>query len=98
MHVQVTYEAAVQYLVKAHQLATGVPFQWGYIDRPQEGSLFIVFLLPQQRVFPNDGVRYQEQETRYTIPAGGGRVSNTVAHELVVYAEMRVVSTGTRSM
>lgn len=27
----------------------------------------------QQRTFPNDGIRYQEQENRYTIPAGGGR-------------------------
>lgn len=75
LHPQVTYEMAVQYLVKAHQLAAQYPFQFGYIDKPPDGSLFMIFLLPQQRVFPNDGVRYQEQETRYNIPAGGNRVS-----------------------
>ncbi|KAI5116751.1 hypothetical protein M0805_001609 [Coniferiporia weirii] len=73
LHTQVTYESAVQMLLKAHQLAMGVPFQWGYIDRPQDGSLYMIFLLPQQRNFPNDGIRYQDQENRYSIPAGSGR-------------------------
>ncbi|KAH8119596.1 hypothetical protein DFH11DRAFT_1565886 [Phellopilus nigrolimitatus] len=73
VHPQVTYESAVQMLVKAYQLAVNVPFQWSYIDRPQDGSLYMVFLLPQQRGFPNDGIRYQDQENRYSIPAGSGR-------------------------
>ena len=74
IHSQVSYENAVQYLLKAHQLAISVPFQWGYIDRPQDGSLFIAFLVPQQHTFPNDGIRYQDQERRFSIPTGQGRV------------------------
>ena len=74
LHPQLSYEMALQYLIKAHHLAAQVPFQFGYIDKPQEGSLFMVFVLPQQRMFPNDGIRYQEQEQRYIIPAGANRV------------------------
>ena len=61
-------------LMRAVNFATTVPFLWGYIDKPQDGSLFMVFLLPQQHQFPNDGIRYQDQEIRQVIPDGSGRV------------------------
>lgn len=58
-------------LLRAVQLASQVPFQWGYIDKPQDGSLFMIFLVPQQHQFPNDGIRYQGQEVRQVISRNG---------------------------
>ncbi|GJE92567.1 hypothetical protein PsYK624_087220 [Phanerochaete sordida] len=63
---------AAQMLLRATGLAQTVPFQWGYIDRPADGSLFLICVLPNYP-FPSDGLRFQEQEQRYTIPIGGGR-------------------------
>ena|SRR5882762_6964491 len=34
-----------------------------------EGQVFLIFLPPQSG-FPNDGIRYQEPDNRYSIPAG----------------------------
>ena len=34
MHIQITYETAVQMLLRAIQLAQHTPFSWGYIDKP----------------------------------------------------------------
>lgn len=67
-----TGEMAVNLLIRAVQLAHHTPFVWGYIDRPQEGQMFIIFLTPQLP-FPPDGIRYQEQEQKALIPAGPGR-------------------------
>ena len=61
-------------LTHAHRLAATVPFQWSYIDKPPEGAVFIVFLLPQQPHFPIDGIRYQDSEQRYSMPIDEGRV------------------------
>ncbi|CCM00989.1 uncharacterized protein FIBRA_03037 [Fibroporia radiculosa] len=66
------YEMAVSMLLRATQLAQHTPFTWGYIDKPPEGQLFLIFLTPQLP-FPPDGIRYQEQEQKGIIPAGGGR-------------------------
>lgn len=71
-HPNLTHEMAAQMLLRATGLAQTVPFQWGYIDRPADGSLYLICVLPTYP-FPSDGLRYQEQEQRYTIPIGNGR-------------------------
>lgn len=38
-----------------------------------DGQLLLIFMAPQNN-FPIDGIRYQEAETRYIIPAGSNRV------------------------
>ncbi|KAI8986160.1 hypothetical protein BD414DRAFT_416450 [Trametes punicea] len=71
-HVQVSHEAAAQMLLRAIQLAQHTPFTWGYIDKPNEGQLFLIFQMPQLP-FPLDGLVYQDREQRYSVPIGGGR-------------------------
>jgi hypothetical protein len=45
-----------------------------------EGQLFLIFV-PPQSTFPNDGIRYQEADSRYSIPAGSStRVSHPPLH------------------
>lgn len=38
-----------------------------------EGQVVLLFL-PNPAQFPNDGIRYQDQEMRYAVPAPGNRV------------------------
>lgn len=73
-HRALNYEQALGLLLNAHRMSMTVPFHWTYIDKPPEGALYVVFLLPQQPHFPIDGIRYQDQEQRYTMSAGQGRV------------------------
>lgn len=40
-----------------------------------DGQFFLIFMA-QQLPFPNDGIRYQDQEQRYALPAGNNRVRN----------------------
>ncbi|KZT12275.1 uncharacterized protein LAESUDRAFT_640802 [Laetiporus sulphureus 93-53] len=68
----ITYETAVHMLLRAAQLATHTPFVWGYIDKPSEGQIFLVFITPQLP-FPIDGVRYQDNEQKAVLQAGAGR-------------------------
>ncbi|EGN97871.1 hypothetical protein SERLA73DRAFT_109126 [Serpula lacrymans var. lacrymans S7.3] len=72
LHQTVTYEAAINMLLRAIQLSQNVPYTWNYIDKPQDGQVVLIFL-NNLAAFPNDGIRYQDQETRYTIPAGSTR-------------------------
>ncbi|KAI0793053.1 hypothetical protein BC629DRAFT_1592965 [Irpex lacteus] len=65
-------ELACSMLLRATSLSTQVPFQWTYIDRPPDGQVFLIFV-PNQMPFPLDGIRYQDQEQRYTIPVGSTR-------------------------
>ena len=44
-----------------------------------EGQVVLIFL-PNPAQFPNDGIRYQDQETRYALPAPGNRVRALHAH------------------
>lgn len=60
---------AVSMLLKAVNVSQQLPFHWSWIDRPNEGQVFLIFI-PGQGSFPNDGIRYQEAENRYSIPAG----------------------------
>lgn len=51
--------------------------------RNAEGQVLLLFL-PSQTSFPNDGIKYQDQETRFAIPVGSNRVSayyNTLPSE-----------------
>jgi len=74
-HPSITYENAVTMLMKALTVSPQVPYTWGWIDRPSEGQVYLVFVPPQSS-FPNDGIRYQEPDSRYSIPAGSStRVS-----------------------
>ncbi|KIM74153.1 hypothetical protein PILCRDRAFT_828437 [Piloderma croceum F 1598] len=69
IHSSITYENAVTMLTKALAVSPQVPYTWGWIDRPSEGQVYLVFIPPQSG-FPNDGIRYQEVDNRYSIPAG----------------------------
>jgi len=60
-------------LLRAVQIASTTPFHVSYIDRPRDGSLFVVFLLPNFPEFPNDGIVFQDQEKRGIVDAGFGR-------------------------
>ena len=44
-----------------------------------EGQVVLIFL-PNPAQFPNDGIRYQDQETRYALPAPGNRVHVLPTH------------------
>ncbi|KAI0049457.1 hypothetical protein FA95DRAFT_1556937 [Auriscalpium vulgare] len=59
-------------LSRAIQLSSQVPYQWGYIDKPPDGQLCLLFI-PPHFSFPPDGIRFLEQEQRYNIPIAGGR-------------------------
>ncbi|KAH7885073.1 hypothetical protein F5I97DRAFT_1937372 [Phlebopus sp. FC_14] len=72
LHANVTIENATSMLLRATQLSQTTPYQWGYIDKPNEGQLILLFL-PNPTQFPNDGIRYQDQETRYALSAPGNR-------------------------
>ncbi|KZT37292.1 hypothetical protein SISSUDRAFT_987999, partial [Sistotremastrum suecicum HHB10207 ss-3] len=65
-------EQAVRYLERALVLSTQAPFGWGPIDRPQEGSMFLIFILPNSH-FPNDGFRYLEPEHRLNTTVMPGK-------------------------
>ncbi|KAJ7065232.1 hypothetical protein C8F01DRAFT_1350409 [Mycena amicta] len=71
-HRELTLENALTFLLRGHQTAANVPFVWGYIDKPPEGQLFLVHV-SNQSAFPIDGIRYQEPESKYTVPAGPNR-------------------------
>ncbi|KAI0694700.1 hypothetical protein C8Q76DRAFT_685417 [Earliella scabrosa] len=71
-HAQISHDNAVTMLLRAIQLSQHTPFVWGYIDKPSDGQLFLVFQTPQLP-FPLDGLVYQDREQRYSMPAGHGR-------------------------
>ncbi|KAA1472260.1 hypothetical protein DENSPDRAFT_838481 [Dentipellis sp. KUC8613] len=72
LHPTFSHENAVAMLLRAIQLSTQVPYNWGYIDKPADGQLFLIFV-PQRMSLPVDGIHFQEQEQRYVIPAGQNR-------------------------
>ncbi|KAF9235672.1 hypothetical protein BU15DRAFT_51129 [Melanogaster broomeanus] len=72
LHANVTIEVAVNMLARAAQLSLTVPYSWTFIDKPVEGQVVLIFL-PNPAQFPNDGIHYQDQETRYALPASGSR-------------------------
>ncbi|KAF4577065.1 hypothetical protein EYR36_005052 [Pleurotus pulmonarius] len=68
-HQNIDFETAVTMLLRAIPLSQQVPFSWGYIDKPQEGQVFLIFLPTLQAPFPSDGIRFLEQEARHAMPA-----------------------------
>ncbi|KAL4075107.1 hypothetical protein V8B97DRAFT_1867668 [Scleroderma yunnanense] len=73
LHANVTIEAAVNMLLRALQLSQSVPYSWTFLDKPADGQLILLFLQnPAQ--FPNDGIRYQDQETRGAVPVGNREI------------------------
>lgn len=71
--VCVAYSASVECVTDGSSCSCG-RFKW-HCGRLwiQEGQLFLIFAMPNTP-FPADGIRYQDQEQRYVIPAGNGRV------------------------
>ncbi|KAG5652971.1 hypothetical protein H0H81_002869 [Sphagnurus paluster] len=65
-------------LGRAMSMASTVPFTWGFIDKPAEGQVLLLFI-PPHAPFPIDGLRFQDQEVKYTIPAGPNRVRPSFA-------------------
>ncbi|KAF7317866.1 Zn-dependent exopeptidase [Mycena kentingensis (nom. inval.)] len=64
VHREMTVDQSLGLLMRGHQMASNVPFQWGYIDKPAEGSIYLVYMNPQHPVtFPNDGIRWPEPES-----------------------------------
>ena len=62
-------------IIKRSETQYWTVYAWVYsFASLTEGQVFIVAMLPQLP-FPIDGIRYQDQETRYTIPVPGDRVS-----------------------
>ncbi|KZV96512.1 hypothetical protein EXIGLDRAFT_733178 [Exidia glandulosa HHB12029] len=57
-------------LKRGVQVAASQPFYWGYIDKPEEGQMFLAFLMPQAPGVPQDGIRYLEKDVKYPIPSG----------------------------
>lgn len=83
LHVNVTIEAAANMLLRALQLSQTVPYQWSFIDKPAEGQLTLLYL-QNPRQFPNDGIRYQDQETRYALPIANREIEiSEVKHGFV---------------
>ncbi|KAF8073561.1 hypothetical protein FPV67DRAFT_752959 [Lyophyllum atratum] len=72
LHREVNYESAVNMLTRAMSMANTVPFGWGFVDKPAEGQVLLLFL-PPQSPFPIDGLRFQDQEVKFTIPVGTSR-------------------------
>ncbi|KNZ73233.1 SWI/SNF and RSC complexes subunit ssr4 [Termitomyces sp. J132] len=72
LHREINYETAVNMLLRATAMSTSVPFAWGFVDKPPEGQVLLLFL-PTQSPFPNDGLRFQEQEVKFTMSAGNNR-------------------------
>ncbi|KAI0738895.1 hypothetical protein C8Q80DRAFT_1202637 [Daedaleopsis nitida] len=69
---QLNHETAVGLLLRAINLSQTTPFVWGYIDRPTDGQMFLIFQTPQLP-FPLDGIVYQDREQRFSMAAGAGR-------------------------
>ncbi|KAJ8520873.1 hypothetical protein ONZ45_g2395 [Pleurotus djamor] len=67
-HMNIDIETAVNMLLRATQLAQQVPFAFSYIDKPQDGQVFLLFMPNLQAPFQPDGVRYLDQEAKHTIP------------------------------
>ncbi|TFY79675.1 hypothetical protein EWM64_g4341 [Hericium alpestre] len=71
-HPTFSHEAAVQMLLRAIQISAQVPYHWGYIDKPADGQLYLLYI-PAHLGFPIDGIHFLEPEQRYTIQAGPTR-------------------------
>lgn len=63
-------ESVGEMLVKAAGIATTAPFQWQYIDKPVEGSIYLVYM-PAHSPPPPDGYMYMDAEQSYQMLVQG---------------------------
>lgn len=66
---ELSYETAISMLLRGAVMAQSVPFAWAYIDKPMDGALFLLFH-PPNVPFALDGLRFQDTEVKYPVPAG----------------------------
>ena len=63
-------ESVAEMLAKAATIATTAPFQWQYIDKPIEGSIYLVYI-PAHSPPPPDGYMYMDAEQSYQTTVQG---------------------------
>ncbi|ESK91765.1 putative rpn1-26s proteasome regulatory subunit [Moniliophthora roreri MCA 2997] len=68
VHREVNLEAATNMLIRALTMIQNTPFTWTFIDKPPEGQVYLIYLTQPQHRFPNDGIRWQEMETKDVVP------------------------------
>ncbi|KAG1890347.1 hypothetical protein F4604DRAFT_1643985 [Suillus subluteus] len=71
LHPNVSLENAANMLFRAIQTSQNQAYTWTFIDKPQEGQIYLLFM-PNPSQPLNDGIRWQDQESRYTIPVQRG--------------------------
>ncbi|KAG1729048.1 hypothetical protein EDB19DRAFT_134758 [Suillus lakei] len=71
LHPNVSLENAANMLFRAIQTSQNQPYTWTFIDKPQEGQIYLLFM-PNPAQPLNDGIRWQDQENRYTMPVQRG--------------------------
>ncbi|KAG2118396.1 hypothetical protein DEU56DRAFT_838162 [Suillus clintonianus] len=71
LHPNVSLENAANMLFRAIQTSQTLPYNWTFIDKPQEGQIYLLFM-PNPAQPLNDGIRWQDQENRYTMPVQRG--------------------------
>ncbi|KAG0701910.1 hypothetical protein DFH29DRAFT_924471 [Suillus ampliporus] len=71
LHPNVSLETAANMLLRAIQTSQNLPYNWTFIDKPQEGQIYLLFM-PNPAQPLNDGIRWQDQENRYTMPVQRG--------------------------
>jgi len=60
-----------EFLFQAIGLSTHIPFQWSFVDAPAPGSLFFVWMTPQDFASPpTDGYQYLDPESVLHLPVG----------------------------
>ncbi|KAF9978387.1 hypothetical protein BGZ73_002566 [Actinomortierella ambigua] len=64
-------EGAVDLLTKACTMLGQVRFDWAYIERPKEGSVFVVMLNGDD--VPHDGYQYMDDEVTYNFTSETGK-------------------------
>ncbi|KAF9167921.1 hypothetical protein DFQ26_002375 [Actinomortierella ambigua] len=64
-------EGAVDLLTKACTMLGQVRFDWAYIDRPKEGSVYVVMLGGDD--VPHDGYQYMDDEVTYNFTSETGK-------------------------
>ncbi|KAG1739422.1 uncharacterized protein EDB91DRAFT_383888 [Suillus paluster] len=71
LHPNVSLETAANMLLRAISTSQNLPYNWTFIDKPQEGQIYLLFM-PNPSQPLNDGIRWQDQENRYNMPVQRG--------------------------
>ncbi|KAF9485907.1 hypothetical protein BDN70DRAFT_870852 [Pholiota conissans] len=66
---ELNYDLAINLLTRGMAMAQSIPFTWSYIDKPMDGSIYLLFH-PVNTPYVIDGIRFQDTEVKYSIPAG----------------------------